>query len=806
MTSPATRHIDYSGILKESVLAEESRLVPEYVQDYFLRAFQRFGGKVTQRGDVFSISSVPYELRQWNDNYAFKTLYGTIFREYRRVTFDKSYARSHSDSEFMAPGHPLLEVINEEILTTFKGGRNTCAIFGDPEYNRRGVFWFVEGDVSDGTGSPAGKRVFCLYQPVSGEIRQVNPAILWDHEPLQDVILPREISELLENMDRIEDFIITDVLMPYRDEIPTKARDLNYRDKMELAYPFHPDLIDILYEKWSTYSTFQRTRGVLRLLANVIEDLYQRESPIDMILPGDINLAHSGIRQEFLKHIGQEYEGVIGSDIAGHEAKSQDLDDANKNWKHLAQRIATSIFYHSFAADDSEKGINLNYIKLAVLRSDTIPALVTDVLQRLSNSLWYLNSRGDLYYLSRIANLNRVILDKKELFIESYEDEMQERIKKELGSKFRPYLWPTNSENIPDNTDLKLIILRAEDSGSDIPNWIEYKGNNYRRNKNTLFFSLADTAQFAHLREQIKTFLALQDIEEEIKSGDSPTLETKRDEVQRRKHAIEREFSYNIRRMYHLIQVGERKIDLGNPITGAESLGNWFWRELTSDSFGVIVTNLHYKVLVNKFMENVDQLSTAALLEQFYKEPSLPSLANQDVLARAIQLGIKEGAFGLAEIKDGEILPNSLKFKEEIPFATITFLEDYQILSAAKSEEILAVQEEEENGGGSPPGGGRPTPGPEPGPGPFPHPRPPVPGEKRYKKVKLHIADIPASKIADVNRGVLLPISSVQGDFKFAIEIDITSEDGITQSTIDNKIKETIRQIGAQIIDEDLEE
>ena len=81
-----------------------------------------------------------------------------------------------------------------------------------------------------------------------------------------------------------------------------------------------------------------------------------------------------------------------------------------------------------------------------------------------------------------------------------------------------------------------------------------------------------------------------------------------------------------------------------------------------------------------------------------------------------------------------------------------------------------------------------------------------MPEGKQYKRVRLHIANISASKIADVNRGILLPISSVQGDFKFSLEIDVTSDDGITQSTLDNRIKETIRQIGAQIVDEDLEE
>lgn len=639
-------------------------------------------------------------------------------------------------------------------------------------------------------------RVESIETPVQGEeVYAVIRRRLFDVENLKH----KEMREVVHRYFQ--------TYQQYRDDVPAKARDVNYRDKMELAFPFHPDLIDILYEKWSTFSSFQRTRGVLRLLANVVEDLYQSEKPIDLILPGDINLGHSGIRQEFLKHITNAYEGVIGSDISGHEAKAQDLDSANKNWKHLAERIATSIFYHSFAADDSEKGISLNYIRLAVLQSDTIPALVTDVLQRLSNTLWYLNSRGDAFYFSRIPNLNRMILDKKDLFGDSYEDEMRERIKREIGNKFRTYLWPTSSEEIPDNQELKLIILQPNDSGAEIPNWIEYKGNNYRHYKNTLFFALPDTAHFAQLREDIKTYLALKEIDTEIRTGKMTSLEAKRDEVDQRKRAIEREFSYKIRRMYHMIQVGERKIDLGNPITGSESLDNWIWRELSSDAYGVIVPQLHYKVLVNKFMSNVDQLSTKALLEQFYKEPSLPSLANSDVLVRAIQLGITEGAFGLAEVKNGEIVPETLKFRQDILFGTIAFMDDYHLISAENSTAIIAEREKpgDSDSAGEPgPGTPTPTPTPEPpgsgGLGPEPSS-----GEVRYKHIKLNISGVPASKIADLNRGVLLPISSVQGDFKFSILIDITTDEGITQSTLENKIRETIRQIGARIDSEKIE-
>jgi hypothetical protein len=595
----------------------------------------------------------------------------------------------------------------------------------------------------------------------------------------------------------------------YHEDLPHKVRDANYRDKMELAYPFHPDVIDILYEKWSTYSTFQRTRGVLRLLANVVEDLYEGEDPIDLILPGDIDMEKATIRREFLKHIGTEYDGVIASDIAGQGAKSKLLDDANKPWKHLAQRIATSIFFHSFSADDSGRGINLPYIKLAVLRSDTIPALATDVLSKLSNNLWFLNSRIDSYYFSRIPNLNRMILDKKELFATAYEDELRQVILKEMGSKFRVYLWPESSEGIPDNRELKLIILRPEDAGGHIQEWTERKGNNFREFKNTLFFVLADTAGFGKLREDVKTYLALQDIKDEIKSGHSPLPLDKQEEVDRRVREITRDYSYNVRRMYHVVRYGDtnggRTLDLGQPVTGKENLDAWFWRELISSDTGAILTTLHYRTVVNKFLASSDQLATGVLLDQFYKNPELPALEEMGVLARAIQMGVEEGAFGLAARQEGEIDPDSLKYRESLPLDAIAFDEDTLLLSSARCEAILEsrIPETQPEPLTQPEGDLRPK---GVGTG-IDIIKPPVPAADQpavYNRLRLVVSGIPASKIADVNRGILLPISRAAGDFKFTIEIEVTSQDGITQATLENQIKETIRQIGAMVEFEDL--
>ncbi|MFQ6054949.1 MAG: helicase-related protein, partial [Methanosarcinales archaeon] len=59
LTSLASHHIDYTGLLKESLQAQENRLVPEYIEDYFLKAFKKFKGKIEKKGNYYAIYSVP---------------------------------------------------------------------------------------------------------------------------------------------------------------------------------------------------------------------------------------------------------------------------------------------------------------------------------------------------------------------------------------------------------------------------------------------------------------------------------------------------------------------------------------------------------------------------------------------------------------------------------------------------------------------------------------------------------------------------------------------------------------------------
>jgi len=136
-----------------------------------------------------------------------------------------------------------------------------------------------------------------------------------------------------------------------------------YRSRCLDSYPFIPELVDVLYHRWGSFPTFQRTRGVLRLLSLVVYSL--KETNKSYISLADFNLADQELRQELLKHIGQEYNGIIDADITGVTANSKKVDlslgDAYKGL-NLGTRTATTIFMHSFSGGH-EMGITAGEIK-----------------------------------------------------------------------------------------------------------------------------------------------------------------------------------------------------------------------------------------------------------------------------------------------------------------------------------------------------------------------------------------------------------------------------------------------------------
>jgi SNF2 family DNA or RNA helicase len=184
--SLATRHIDYTRIKEMAEKAKEYRLIPEYVEEFFKAAFAKAGGKFRVRKDGFiAIDSVPYEIRKKAEAVDFKNKYGIILRSYPKATFDKEIAFKNPDAEFISFGHPLFEALLDWVTENYFPKLQKGTVFKDPSGKYNGLFWFFEGEVRDGKGEIAGKRLMAIYDD-GKTLQEVNPAILWDLIPVKE--------------------------------------------------------------------------------------------------------------------------------------------------------------------------------------------------------------------------------------------------------------------------------------------------------------------------------------------------------------------------------------------------------------------------------------------------------------------------------------------------------------------------------------------------------------------------------------------------------------------------------------------
>lgn len=178
--SLATRYIDYTRIKEMAQQAREYRLIPEYTESYFKKAFIKAGGRLKERKEGFlAIDTIPYEIRQIAGQDLFKKCYGGLLKKYHRVTFDKEIAFKNPDAEFVSFGHPLFEAVMTWVENNLTDSLLNGAVFTDPDGKMDGHILFYEGEIRDGTGDVAGKRLFGFFVG-SDEIKPVSPAIIWD--------------------------------------------------------------------------------------------------------------------------------------------------------------------------------------------------------------------------------------------------------------------------------------------------------------------------------------------------------------------------------------------------------------------------------------------------------------------------------------------------------------------------------------------------------------------------------------------------------------------------------------------------
>ncbi|RLF36004.1 MAG: ATPase [Thermoplasmata archaeon] len=628
------------------------------------------------------------------------------------------------------------------------------------------------------------ERALAQLRKVSGRVESIYHPV--EGTDIYEIIRKRLFEDLGDTAThkKVADWYL-DTYQKLGNNVPAEVREITYRDKIIKAYPFHPELIDTLHEKWGSIPTFQRTRGVLRLLAEITSDAYKKRSAGTLIHSTDVNLSNSSISREFIKHIGNEFESIIAADIAGEGANAPQIDAemGSEYEKHaIAQGLATSIFINSFSGGE-KKGITLTRLRTTIIK-ETIPSsIVGDAIKKLEEKLYFLHTKGNLYSFKNQPTLTKVIVDKEE----NISDQMINNTLKEYMTiitkgDMETYLWPNETSDIPDNRKIKLVILPPNYHYPD-KNTLEFTsnlllrtGSTFRVYKNTLFVSATDENEYSNLYKTIKNYLALEEIDKDKNLTKTLLQETLRD-LKTKIKTLQNDIPFKILSCYrHLACYEQQKIkwyDLGIPTIGGDQNLCRRIKEHLKDNEKILSQITPRYILEKTFSETDTAKEFQEIYETFMKTPGLPLLENHEVLTNSVKQGVLNGLFGLK-------IDDKIYYKEPVgvipPYAEIIRKE---IAEKTKKEEGIETPPSEK------PEIIKPS----------PHLKP---GETHPKTIHI-TAKIPWDKLSAIIRGVIQPLMDRGAEPEITVEIKATSENGFDRTTLDNKIKETLQQIQAQI-------
>lgn len=313
-------------------------------------------------------------------------------------------------------------------------------------------------------------------------------------------------------------------------DFPLEAKEVEYRDRLISCYPIHPEVFDRLYGDWATLERFQRTRGVLRLMAAVIHELWMANDASAMIMPGSIPLDTPNVRDELVRHLPDTWNSIIDREVDGKDSIPFQKDRANIRYgqKLAARRISRTIMLGSAPStsalrDQGIRGLETSRILLGVVQPGETIADFKDALNTLHGSLSYLynNPNGNRFWYDTKPTLRKTAEDRASQISEAdVKIEIENRLKK--VRKEAPFagihVCPTSSNDVPDEQAVRLVILRTRDTYrrnnsksnamAAVEDILNNRGTSPRIFRNMLAFIAPDMDKLGSLQQEVKRFIA----------------------------------------------------------------------------------------------------------------------------------------------------------------------------------------------------------------------------------------------------------------------------------------------------------
>ncbi len=307
-------------------------------------------------------------------------------------------------------------------------------------------------------------------------------------------------------------------------DFPPECREADYERRLKMAYPIHPELFDRLYTDWSTLDKFQRTRGVLRLMAAVIHSLWERNDANLLIMPATIPVDDPMVQFELTRYMEDHWVPVIEKDVDGANSLPLAIDRDNPNLGRYsaARRVARTIYMGSAPTQRAaNRGIDERQVKLGCVQPGEAVATFGDAIRRLTDRATYLYVDGKRYWYSTVPTVTRLADDRAhQLTDDDVEQEITKRLRQSAITRgdFAKVHPCRPSSDIPDERTARLVILgpahhhTARDRQSAARNEaaaiLESRGDSPRNYRNTLVFLAPDATRLRELEQAARQYLA----------------------------------------------------------------------------------------------------------------------------------------------------------------------------------------------------------------------------------------------------------------------------------------------------------
>src|SRR5438094_1571355 len=676
-----------------------------------------------------------------------------LFKEYGPcvVLIDEwvAYARQlHDQGDLPAGGFETQFTFAQALTESAKLAGNCLLVISLPASDTQGSPHTQADDVE--VGGIRGREALDRLRNVVGRVESSwRPATA--EEGFE--IVRRRLFEPLAGPDAFKQRDVTarafaDLYHAQSAEFPPECKGGDYEKRIKAAYPIHPEIFDRLYTDWSALVKFQRTRGVLRLMAAVIHSLWEKGDRNPLILPSTVPIDDARVQSELTRYLSDNWAPIIEKDVDGPSSLPLKIDAGQPNLGklHATRRVARTIYLGSApTAAAAHRGIEDRRVKLGCVMPGESPAVFGDALRRLAAAATFLYQDGPRFWYSTQPTVTKLAEDRAEQLNrdpipDKVAQELDERLRADLrknGDFSRIHPLPRSGADVPDDLDARLVVLSPDNSYGKEPGnaaetaaqaILESRGNTPRLYRNTLIFLAADRARLQDLYGALRKFIAWESILAEKETLNLDPHQVRQAETQRQ--AADSAVTALLPESYQWLLVPEQ-VDPQAPTTwsairlsSGDALAVLASKRLRSDELLLISLG---STILRKHLDDVplwrgDHVAVRQVVEDFARYLYLPRVAGPEVLVQTIRDGVamltwQTDTFDYAESHDeGAGRYRGLRGGQVVPASAES--------AALLVKPAVARRQIDAETPAPPPG---PGPGPIPGPRPGPTPSPPPP-------------------------------------------------------------------------------